>query len=240
MRARSIKPSIFKNEILARLAPGSFRAFTGLWCLADRKGRLEDRPDRIEAELFPFKFQKVNIEKTLNDLASGPEPFIIRYEADKKRYIQIVNFEKHQYPHHREKESLIPALGQPGAFPIPAHLTPDSPFLNPDPPISPKGGLVGFETFWKEYPKKVGKGDAIKAWAKIKPLNGLVEEIIQAVISQKRSGDWTKDGGKYIPHPSTWLNGQRWLDEIGLEKKEAESWDKRDQVIQGQAKLKPE
>src|SRR5688500_5258316 len=129
MRSRNIKPAIFKNEILARLAQGSFRAFTGLWCLADRAGRLEDRPDRIEAEIFPFKFQQVDMEKLLDDLAKGDEPFIIRYSANKKRYIQIVNFEKHQFPHHREPESLIPAPGKPRESPSLAHLNPS--VLNP-------------------------------------------------------------------------------------------------------------
>lgn len=84
-----------------------------------------------------------------------------------------------------------------------------------EPPLPPKGGIAGFEKFWKEYPKKVGKGAAEKSWLKIKPLNGLVEKIIMAVISQRRSDQWTKDGGQYIPHPSTWLNQRRWEDELG-------------------------
>jgi 5-methylcytosine-specific restriction endonuclease McrA len=97
---------------LARLAPDSYRLFTGLWCLADREGRLEDRPSRIEAEIFPFKFQTVDIEKMLQELSDGNEPFIIRYEKERKKYIQIVSFTKHQQPHYKEPPStILPPVG---------------------------------------------------------------------------------------------------------------------------------
>lgn len=136
MRARNIKPSIFKNELLARLGPWHFILFTGLWCLADRKGRLEDRQDRIEAELFPFKFQKVEISQLLDDLVgtSTKDRFILRYKVKQNRYIQIVNFEKHQYPNIKEQESTIPAPYKHGAKTIPALLNPPSPLLNTESP----------------------------------------------------------------------------------------------------------
>lgn len=108
MRARKLKPTIFKNEFLARLPSDCFRLFTGLWCLADRKGRLENNPKRIEAELFPFKSQAVQIGSILSQLEDGPDPFISCYEINGKGYIQILNFEKHQSPHVREPESVIP------------------------------------------------------------------------------------------------------------------------------------
>jgi len=96
---------------------------------------LEDRPDRIEAELFPFKFQNVNIENLLSELSTGEEPFIIRYEVDSKRYIQIINFEKHQHPHIKEQKSTIPAPDKHGAKTILARLIPPSPFPHTDSPI---------------------------------------------------------------------------------------------------------
>lgn len=56
-----------------------------------------------------------------------------------------------------------------------------------------------------------------KAWTiwttKIKPENGTFKKIMSAVQKQKESEDWQKENGKYIPHPTTWLNGERWLDE---------------------------
>lgn len=71
-----------------------------------------------------------------------------------------------------------------------------------------------FDLFWSAYPNKKAKGSAEKAWAKVKPDRALAELIIAAVFAQKLSADWTKDDGKFIPHPATWLNAKRWEDEV--------------------------
>jgi phage replication O-like protein O len=71
----------------------------------------------------------------------------------------------------------------------------------------------GFERFWKIYPRKVGKIKAIKAWERAKT-KADSEEIIKAVEKQKKSTQWKKDNGQYIPHPTTWLNEGRWMDEL--------------------------
>jgi hypothetical protein len=68
-----------------------------------------------------------------------------------------------------------------------------------------------FEAFWKAYPHRVAKKNALKAWqqAKDKPP---IEEILVAIETQKNSHKWKEDGGKWIPHPATWINGGRWSD----------------------------
>ena len=104
-RTRNLKPSFFKNEDLAELGPYAMILFEGLWCLADRRGRLEDRPKRLKIETLPYFDCDCN--ELLKALHNGQ--FIIRYEVDGNRYIQIKNFEKHQNPHRDEKESSIPA-----------------------------------------------------------------------------------------------------------------------------------
>jgi hypothetical protein len=73
---------------------------------------------------------------------------------------------------------------------------------------------VVFKRFWDEYPKKVAKQDAIKAWKKLKLTDELAEKIISAVKAQSASEQWTKDNGQYIPNPSTWLNRGQWDDEV--------------------------
>jgi len=78
-------------------------------------------------------------------------------------------------------------------------------------PISPN---AAFAAFWLAYPKKVSKGQAERAWAKIGPDEQLVERILHAVERASASADWCKEGGQYIPHPSTWLSGKRWEDEL--------------------------
>ncbi len=69
-----------------------------------------------------------------------------------------------------------------------------------------------FERFWAGYPRKIGKGSARKAWNKIKPINGLCDTICQQVDKAKQTEQWTKDAGKFIPNPATWLNQARWED----------------------------
>lgn len=69
-----------------------------------------------------------------------------------------------------------------------------------------------FESFWKEYPNKKGKHKAFASWKRFKCGNGLFDEIISSLKKQKNSDDWERDGGKYIPHGSTWVNGKMWED----------------------------
>lgn len=71
-----------------------------------------------------------------------------------------------------------------------------------------------FASFWSVYPKRVGKGAAEKWWRKRKPSQALTETMIAAVKEQVKSDQWTRDGGQYIPNPSTWLNQERWQDEL--------------------------
>ena len=77
-------------------------------------------------------------------------------------------------------------------------------------PLPPKG----FDAFWLAYPKKVGKQAALKAWSKLKPDAELTQTILQAVEYQRKSAQWKRDGGQYIPNPATWLNQGRWEDEL--------------------------
>lgn len=69
---------------------------------------------------------------------------------------------------------------------------------------------MGFETFWHHYPRKVGKGAAEKAWDKV---GASLPTVLSALSWQAISDDWTRDSGKFIPHPSTYLNQRRYEDE---------------------------
>jgi hypothetical protein len=70
-----------------------------------------------------------------------------------------------------------------------------------------------FDIFWKEYPKKVGKKDAFKAWKRAKDMPP-VNMIVAVVRKQKQSEQWRKDNGQFIPNPATWINQGRWDDEL--------------------------
>ena len=103
-RARNIKPGFFRNEDLVELPCETRLLFIGLWTIADREGRLEDRPKRIKMELFPA--DDLDLDACLNQLQDGG--FILRYQMDGGKFIQIANFTKHQNPHYKEVASEIP------------------------------------------------------------------------------------------------------------------------------------
>ena len=71
-----------------------------------------------------------------------------------------------------------------------------------------------FPKFWALYPRKQDKAKALKAWTKLKVTDELFNLIAKGLAAQVVSGDWLKDGGKYVPMPTTWLNGKRWEDEV--------------------------
>lgn len=71
-----------------------------------------------------------------------------------------------------------------------------------------------FERFWEAYPRKKAKGDAEKAWKKLKPDDELFFKILSAIAAQKNGLDWTKDSGKFIPYPATWIRAKGWCDEV--------------------------
>lgn len=142
-RARNIKPGFYKNEDLAECSVWARFIFPGLWMLADREGRLEDRPKRIKAELLPFDGQ--DVEPLLAELAA--RGFVVRYRIGGASYIQILGFSAHQSPHYSEKQSVIkpPPLQEISGNVVvikrgsqhPDSLNPDSPnpsSLNPDSP----------------------------------------------------------------------------------------------------------
>lgn len=94
-------------------------------------------------------------------------------------------------------------------------------------PIFPQIIQSDFEKFWSIYPRKAGKGKARDSFRKISPNSELLEKILKAVEQQKKSEQWEKDNGKYIPNPATWLNQGRWDDELTIKKTRTEILDEK-------------
>jgi hypothetical protein len=107
-RVRFITPGFFDNEQLSRCSHIARLCFAGLWTLADRMGRIEDKPRRIAGHLFPW--EDANGDTMLGELAR--EGLIIRYAVDGKALVEIPNFGRYQHPHFREVNSSLP--GRPG------------------------------------------------------------------------------------------------------------------------------
>jgi len=112
---------------------------------------------------------------------------------------------KHQTP--VVKENPLPPSGV-GATDPPA-----------DPSAKPKVHEFppGFDRFWQAYPRKTAKPQAAKAFARLRPDEPLLSRMLAALALQRQSSQWQRDDGQFIPHPSTWLNGRRWEDEVSAQ-----------------------
>lgn len=226
-RSRNIKPGFFKNELLVGL-PFEFRLlFIGLWTIADREGRFEDRPTRIRMELFPADNVDVNAGlQSLHDLG-----FILRYEVNGSRYCQVLAWEKHQSPHFKEQKSTIPAPGKPQASNLydeakapvlpeaslnVAALIPDSLIPDSKKPQEHVPQAARFADFWSVYPIKRAKKAAESKW-KQKRLDAKADELIADVKRRVRDDQQWRDG--FAPHAATYLHQERWTDELAGRKR---------------------
>lgn len=211
-RIRTIKPEFFANEQVGAV-PFQWRLlFIGLWLHADREGRLQERPQRLKAMLFPY--DDLNIEDGLGCLANAR--LIDRYEGNGLRLISIPTWAKHQQPHVRELASVLP--------PPPSGDQQSGAGLVLAPPEGKGTDQEGkgtrdhalrarFERFWDSYPRKVAKEPAWTTWRKLAPDDIVTAIMIAKVREHSASPQWRKDAGQFIPHPRTWLNQKRWQDD---------------------------
>lgn len=234
-RSRNIKPGFFTNELLVELPFEHRLLFIGLWTIADREGRLDDRPKQIKIKLFPA--DSLDVDAGLAALADLG--FILRYEAAGLRFIQVQNWRKHQQPHFKEKASTIPAPGQPEALDLSAST--QSPGQEPDKPeASPKPAALipdslqsdslqkdlsgkpdradDFSTWYKAYPRHEARDDALKAWDKRRKAGELppLAFMLNQIEWQVRDGclkPATADGRSLVPLPATYLNKGKFKDE---------------------------
>lgn len=191
-RSRNIKPSIMDNEELAELEPMVRLLFVYLWMLADREGRLEDRPKRIAAQALPYD-RAADVGAMLEELHKAG--FIARYTADGIACIQILAFEKHQNPHVREAPSTLPKMAQGTTKEVPKHnlgsaeaspRSPDSGFLIPDslivdtrPPAASPAAKPAHKGKKNKtpLPEDFGISERVSAWAKEHRFDRLNEHL---------------------------------------------------------------
>jgi hypothetical protein len=222
MRIRTIKPEFFLHEGLFTAEKETKLplrvAFAGLWCAADREGRFKWEPRRLGIQILPY--DDVDFSRVLDALAT--RGFIVSYASSTGDFGFIPSFLKHQVINNRERFSDLPdPLECTQNEHIDASATRDP---RDDHACKAEGkgkegnkeGKVhpsdweGFEEFWTAYPRKTAKSDALKAWNKIKP--DLIT-VLNALDWQRKSEDWTKDSGQYIPYPASYLNSKRYEDE---------------------------
>lgn len=188
-RSRNIKPSIMDNEELAELSALHRLLFIYLWMLADREGRLEDRPKRIAAQALPYD-RTADVGAMLDDLQSAG--FIVRYVANGMACIAITAFSKHQSPHVREAESELPSPESATTKEVPKHnlgsaeaspRSPDSGFLIPDslipdvPQAKPATPTRKPKAIKTQMPDDFGVSQRVADWAKERGFDRLDEHL---------------------------------------------------------------
>jgi hypothetical protein len=232
-RARSIKPAFFKNEFLAECEPMARLLFVGLWTLADRDGRLECRPLRIKAELFPY--DNCDIASLLKQLAD--RGFVRAYESGDMRVLEIPKFCEHQRCHPDERSEGLPppsesaetavSLGEnakpgnparePGNFPANCALYPSSSspstsspsaWSAPSKPAPRSGSKPSDALRWGAEHGWEGITDADRAeWSRAYPAADLDIELARAT-------QWLKAN----PKKAAKSNWRKWLTTIWLSK----------------------
>jgi|TARA_B100000315_G_scaffold204074_1_gene197294 hypothetical protein len=188
---------------------------------------------RITGNLFELKYQTIpscswGTQRLRNSLDRIAEKGLITWQEDE--VIQFRGFWKNQKIGHKPAESLYPDIsevtgigqqrsakvdkGRPNIIKyniIKSKLNRSNESVNNN---------NHFEQFWNNYPRKVGKRKAFEVWGKLSPDGDLMEKILGAIEKYKSSESWCDP--KYIPHPSTWLNQERWEDEILASQKKPE------------------
>ena len=220
MPNRIIKESIAKSEKVNNLNDFQFRLWVHLITYVDDFGRGDARPAVIKGTCFPFRDRLTNkdIEKGLADLAGAG--CVGLYTVDGKPYLYFPNWEQHQRvrskiskcpaPNENSKKHTVAASC--GELPqdAPVIQNPESRILNTESRTNARAREVDFDRFWEAYPRKMGK---VKAQAAFQKVTVPVDVLLSAIAEQKKSPQWQKDNGQFIPHPATWLNGRRWEDE---------------------------
>ena len=255
-RSRNIKPGFFMNEELADIEPFGRLLFIGLWTLADREGRMENRPKKIKAEVFPY--DSVEIEPLLDSLEE--KNFILRYEFNGNKYIQVNNFLKHQKPHIKETASVIPApqgqaptkvVPRQGQAPtkvvpstyleslipdslnlIPDSLIPDS--LIPDTRINIVDVVDSYNSTCKSLPHVQQVTDKRKKSIKARLATFGIEQLQQAFCLAEKSDFLSGRDGKWTSCSFDWL-----MNETNLVKVLEGTYENKDPAAVPMARGKP-
>ena len=222
-RKRQIDPDIWTSEQFINLSLEARLMFIGLISLADDEGRLKGNPLYLKTNLYPadnYTTDKINKwrDEVINQLLTR------LYHVDGQEFLWLPNFKKYQYMTKRFSSKLPP---------FEAKLEPvNDKLMTGCEELYGIGIGIGiedgngigasklFDEFWGAYPKKKAKQDALKAFMKIKLNHEVLQNILLKLELAKKSDDWLKDNGQFIPFPATWLNGKRWEDEISQNDKE--------------------
>ena len=228
MRIRTVKPEFWSHPVLSR-EPDSVRlAALGVLNMADDEGYFLADPALVRSSLWPLTESSVSTHGALTRL-SQLGWIEVRKHCTHGMIGMVVNFRKHQVinrptpsklktyfltessvsTHGALTESSLPEQGREGNR---EQGTETPPLPSAKRKRKPGNYTEDFETFWKAYPNRKAKVKAFEAWERSTDKPSLAE-ILTSIESQKKSHEWTKDAGQFIPHPATWINQGRWDDQ---------------------------
>lgn len=224
MPNRIIKESIRTSKTVNAMTDFQFRVWIYLITYVDDYGRGSADPELIKGFVFPRRkrVSESDIEKTLAELAGMG--CISLYDVDGESYFYFPNWGVHQRIQNKKSKYPAPDCENSRLLTVTHGESPpesESEYESDTPPTPPGGRRAAsspsyhpdwFERFWKLYPRKTNRVQAVKAWDKLKPDLALCKVMDSAIRAQMRTEQWQDP--QHIPHPSTWLNGERWNDEI--------------------------
>lgn len=229
-----VHTSIWASGQFSRLSKEARLTYIGLISLGDDDGRLKGNPPLIRGQIFPYDdgIKVSDVAIWLKEIER--EKLVVKYEIDGEVYYFHPKWENYQQIRDdRRRDSHIPApnmdfsvlstkwppRGGRVAGKVPPNISKDNiskENINKD---------VAFQAFWEKYPRKIGKKAAWRAWSKIKWTPELGLKIMQALDAVSKCEQWTKDKGRYTPHASTWINGERWEDDLSVTRKRTGKYD---------------
>jgi len=217
---RRIHESFRTSRAFDKVSPESEALFWRLWTVADDFGRFDADLPTIRSLAYPRnpEIKLKAVEKCFAELLRSG--LVCQYDAPDGAYAHFTELWDRSNGKARAARSKFPD-------PEPAHscaqMRTDAPVLRSsfsdlrdpifDPPLPPNGWNGHFEEFWSLYPKKAGHGKARESLSRALRKTDLAT-ILASLQKHLQSNQWQKDNGQFIPLPATWLNQERWKDEV--------------------------
>lgn len=207
MPNRVLRGSFVTSDLIDALTAEEERMFFRLIAVVDDFGLMDARPVILRSSCFPLKGDVgvADVARWIAALAS--KGLVDLYEVEGKPYVAVRKWQERRRSHPKYPQ---PSAGTPvvelqtiKALPSPKRAAP-----------RPAPQQDEFTAFWRAYPRKEKKPDAMKAWLQESPP---LDAVIADVERRRSTPDWLKDGGKFIPHPATYLRQRRWEDEVPRE-----------------------
>jgi len=223
MADRVVRDEMLRSERYWSVNIEEQRLFVHLLLNADSYGRFSGKNYTVRAACFPGQaVEPSKIEKMLSDLNDAD--LIRLYEVDGERFIFIPRFKQRlryklpsKYPEPPPEINDLPIQKPDLSQERDRIKTGSSPQKRREVKRSKPLAQTAFARFWAVYPKRKSKGQAERAFFSISPDEQLLQTILSAVERAKTTEEWTKQRGKYVPHPASWLSAKGWEDELEVE-----------------------